>query len=128
MSESGIKAGVERALGGITNPRHGRDLVSAGMVKEISVDGTGAVTFTFVLTREDPGSLARQARKAVEGVPGVTAVKMNVVDSADGPGQAPGRPAPRPPTAPPAPPTPEEIPGTRTRSDASSAGASGTEG
>src|SRR5213075_1763092 len=55
-----------------------------------------------VLTREDPGSLARQARKAVEGVAGVTAVKMNVVDTADG--------APRAPAAPPAPPTADEMP------------------
>jgi metal-sulfur cluster biosynthetic enzyme len=62
VSEPGIKTGIERALGGITNPRLGRDLVSAGMVKDITVDAAGAVSFTFVLTREDPGSLARQAR------------------------------------------------------------------
>jgi len=113
MSAPAIKAGVERALGGITNPRHGRDLVSAGMVKDIAVDAAGAVSFTFVLTREDPGSLARQARKAVADVPGVRAVKMNVVDSADGSGQAapPARPSGRPAATPPAPPTPDEMPG-----------------
>ncbi len=108
MSEPAIKAGVERALEGITSPRHGRDLVAAGMVKDIAVDG-GVVSFTFVLTREDPGSLARQARKAVEAVPGVTSVKMNVVDSADG-GSQPARPSGRPAAAPPAPPTPDEMP------------------
>jgi len=113
MSERAIKAGVERALGGITNPRHGRDLVTAGMVKDIAVDAAGAVSFTFVLTREDPGSLAREARKAVADVPGVRAVKMNVVDSADGSGQAapPARPSGRPAATPPAPPTPDEMPG-----------------
>ncbi len=115
MSELTIKTDVERALGGITNPRHGRDLVAAGMVKDVTVDSAGAVTFTFVLTREDPGSLARQARKAVEGVPGVTGVKMNVVDSADGAGggggtQPAARPSGRPAAAPPAPPTPDEMP------------------
>ncbi len=115
MSELTIKTDVERALGGITNPRHGRDLVAAGMVKDVTVDSAGAVTFTFVLTREDPGSLARQARKAVEGVPGVTGVKMNVVDSADGAGSGGGaqpaaRPSGRPAAAPPAPPTPDEMP------------------
>jgi len=110
MSDQTIAASVARALGGITNPRHGRDIVTAGMVKDIAVDAAGAVTFTFVLTREDSGSLARQARKAVEGVAGVTAVKMNVVDSAD----AGERPAVRPPgrpAAPPPPPTPNEMPG-----------------
>ncbi len=114
MSGQTIKTDVERALGGITNPRHGRDIVAAGMVKDVTVDSAGAVTFTFVLTREDPGSLARQARKAVEGVPGVTGVKMNVVDSADGGGGGGGaQPAARPsgrPAAPPAPPTPDEMP------------------
>ncbi|OLC89456.1 MAG: hypothetical protein AUI86_00875 [Gemmatimonadetes bacterium 13_1_40CM_3_66_12] len=101
-------------LGGITSPRHGRDLMSAGMVRDITVDAAGAVTFTFVLTREDPGSLARQARKAVESVPGVSAVKMNVVDSADGSAQPAARPSgggrPAAAPSPPAPPTPDEMP------------------
>jgi ATP-binding protein involved in chromosome partitioning len=109
VSAQTIKTDVERALGGITNPRHGRDLVAAGMVKDVTVDSAGAVTFTFVLTREDPGSLARQARKAVESVSGVTAVKMNVVDSADGGERTAARPSARQP-APPAPPTPDEMP------------------
>ncbi len=114
MSEQAIKTDVEQTLGGITSPRHGRDLMSAGMVRDIMVDAAGAVTFTFVLTREDPGSLARQARKAVENVPGVSAVKMNVVDSADGSAQPAGPPTgrgrPAAAAAPPAPPTPDEMP------------------
>ena len=116
MSAPDLKGRVEQALGEVTNPRHGRDIVSAGMVRDVAIDATGAVTFTFVLTREDPGSLARQARKAVENVPGVSAVKMNVVDSPDGSAQPAarssggggGRPAAAPP--PPAPPTPDEMP------------------
>jgi len=91
------------------SPRHGRDILAAGMVRDIVVDDAGAVTFTFVLTREDPGSLARQARKAVEGVAGVTAVKMNVVDSAEGPAPRPSGPSARP-AAPPPPPTADEMP------------------
>ncbi len=117
MSNKTIKTDVERALGGVTNPRHGRDIVAAGMVKDVAVDSAGAVSFTFVLTREDPGSLARQARKAVESIPGVTAVKMNVVDSADGRAQPTVRPRPPGsplgsdrPTAPPPPPTADEMP------------------
>ena len=109
MSDA-TKAAVERALSAVTNPRHGRDIVSAGMVRDVAVDAAGAAAFTFVLTRDDPGALARQARKAVEGVPGVTAVKMNVVDSAEGGGAAAARPTGRPAAAPPAPPTAEEIP------------------
>jgi len=108
-----IKSRVEQALGGITNPRQGRDVVTAGMVRDLTVDAQGAVAFTFVLTRDDPASLARQVRKAVESVPGVASVKVNVVDSADGGAQGavppPGRPAVSP-QAPPPPPTPDEMP------------------
>ena len=111
MSAANLQSRVEHALGGITNPRRGKDLIAAGMVRDLTVDEHGAVSFTFVLTREDPGSLARQARKSVEAIPGVTAVKMNVVDSADGGGgpAAPHAAAARQP-APPAPPTPDELP------------------
>src|SRR5881394_1998542 len=78
------------------------------MVKDLAVDEAGAVTFTFVLTREDPASLARDARKAAQAVAGVTAVKVNVVDAAAG-----GSPRARPPAGGPAvppPPTPDEMP------------------
>ena len=102
MSDA-IRTAVEHALANVMSPRHGRDILAAGLVRDITVDAAGAVTFTFVLTREDPGSLARQARKAVEGVAGVTAVKMNVVD---------GAPARQPAAAatPPAPPVADEMP------------------
>ncbi len=117
MSAADLKSRVAQALGGVSNPRHGRDIVAAGMVRDLAVDEQGSVSFTFVLTRDDPGALARQARKAVAGVSGVTGVKVNVVDSAgvgagQGPSASPGppaRPAARSP-APPAPPTPDELP------------------
>ena len=109
MSAADLKSRVAQALGGVTNPRHGRDIVAAGMVRDLAVDEQGNVSFTFVLTRDDPGALARQARKAVEGVSGVTGVKVNLVDSAAGGDGPPARPAGRPP-APPAPPTPDELP------------------
>ena len=109
MSAADLKALVEQALAAVTNPRQGRDIVSAAMVRDVTVDPSGVVTFTFVLTREDPGSLARQARKAVEAVPGVSGVKVNVVDSADGSAHPAARPSGRP-AAPPPPPTPDEMP------------------
>jgi len=109
MSSADLKSLVAQALGGVTNPRHGRDIVAAGMVRDLAVDEQGSVSFTFVLTRDDPGALARQARKAVEGVSGVTGVKVNLVDSAGAGEGPPARPAARPP-APPAPPTPDELP------------------
>ena len=110
MSESPNTTAVEHALAAVVNPRLGKDIVAAGMVKDVVVDAAGAVTFTFVLTREDPGALARQARKAVEGVAGVSGVKMNVVDAVDGGDVPAARPPGRPAAAPPPPPTPDEMP------------------
>ena len=104
MSASELKPRVEQALGAVTQPRH---------VRELLIEDSGAVSFTFVLTRDDPGSLARRARKAVESVPGVSSVKVNVVESADrgAQGAQPAvRPSGRPAAAPPAPPTPDEMP------------------
>ena len=99
---------VREALAAVQNPRLGRDLVAGEMVKDLAVDGAGVVTFGFVLTREDPGSLVRDARKAVQAVAGVTGVKVNVVDST---GAAPrARPAPGGAAAVPPPPTPDEMP------------------
>src|SRR5206468_1035329 len=69
-------------------------------------------TFTFLLGRDDPGSLAREVRKVVQGVDGVTAVRVNVTDASRGAeGSAPRQTAPRPgPGGVPPPPTPVELP------------------
>src|SRR2546423_15691718 len=68
-----LQARVERALSQLKNPRRGGDVLTDGMVKDLAVDVSGTVSFTFLLGRDDPGSLAREGRKAVQGVPGVTA-------------------------------------------------------
>ncbi len=107
-----VLARVERALSQLKNPRSGSDVLSAGMVKDLAVAGDGTVTLTFLLGRDDPGSLAREVRKAVQGVDGVTAVRVNVTDASNsGEGNAPRQTAPRPgPGAVPPPPTPVELP------------------
>ena len=107
MSASNLTQRVRDALAAVQNPRLGRDVVAAEMVKDLTVDDAGAVTFSFVLTREDPGSLVRDARKAVQGVEGVKGVKVNIVDSSGGAPRA--RPAPGGAAVPP-PPTPDEMP------------------
>ena len=107
-----VQARVERALAQLKNPRLARDVLSAGMVKDLAVDDAGQVTFTFVLTRDDPPTLAREARKAVQAVDGVAAVRVNVTDAAAAPGgTAPRQTAPRStPGSVPPPPTPVEMP------------------
>ena len=106
-----LRAHVERALAQLQNPRLARDVLSAGMVKDLSADDAGQVTFTFILTQDDPPTLAREARKAVQGLEGVTAVRVNVTDAGAAPGAAPRQAASRPaPGSVPPPPTPVDMP------------------
>lgn len=72
------------ALSKIQNPRLENDLLSAGMIRDLAVTEDGAVAFTFLLGREDPGTLVREARKAVAAVEGVRAdgIKITVADPA----------------------------------------------
>ena len=107
-----VEGRVFEALSRIRNERIGNDLISAGMVRDLAVDDSGRVTFTFLLGNDDPGTLVRAARKAVEGLEGVTEVRINVTNPS-GPARAthapPGaQPAAQPPAAPP---VPEAIPG-----------------
>ncbi len=104
-----LQARVERALSQLKNPRSGTDVLSTGMVKELVVAGDGTVTFTFLLGRDDPGSLAREVRKVVQAVQGVSTVRVNVTDASQST-EGPRQPAPRSPAAVPPPPTPVELP------------------
>ncbi len=93
-----LSARVAAALTRIQNPRLENDLLSAGMVRDLSVTEDGKVSFTFLLSREDPATLVREARAAVRAIDGVDPqeVRISVVD----PG-GPARSTHAPPGAPP---------------------------
>ena len=112
-SSDDLIARVIDALRAVMNPKRGADIISAAMVKDIAVDQGGGVSFTFLLSKEDPGSLVREARKAVQALAGVSAVRVNVKDPATDGGQRTAGAAPRPGAQPgvPPPPTPQEMPG-----------------
>ncbi len=103
-----LRVRVQTALAAISHPRLGGSL-AATVVHDLVTDEDGRVSFTFHLTREDPATLVRDARKAVQAVAGVRDVKISVVDPGAGaprqggaaPGGAPGVPPP---------PTPQEMP------------------
>ena len=73
-----LKARVAAALTGVVNPRAGKDLISAGTVTDVTVDADGSVRLAVALAADDPGNLAREARRAVQQVEGVTSVKIDV--------------------------------------------------
>jgi ATP-binding protein involved in chromosome partitioning len=50
------------------------------MVQDLTIDDDGTVSFTFLLSRDDPATLVRTARKAVREVEGVQNVKIDVTE------------------------------------------------
>ncbi|HSJ15482.1 MAG TPA: Mrp/NBP35 family ATP-binding protein [Longimicrobiales bacterium] len=78
MERETIRSAVQAALEQVSNPRTGADLWNGGHVRDLAVEQDGRVRFQFVLGQEDPGSLVREARAAVEAVPGIGKVKIDV--------------------------------------------------
>jgi ATP-binding protein involved in chromosome partitioning len=108
---SALEARVVAALAAIRNPRLENDLLSAGMIRDLKVTEGGGVSFTFLLAPEDPATLVRQARSAVQGVEGVRRedVRITVTNPA-GPARATHGPPTAAPAVPPTAPTPAEQP------------------
>lgn len=81
-----LLAAVAAVLSKVHNPRLGNDVLSTGMVQDLVVDAsTGTVAFKVLLTRQDPGTVVIQARKAVKAIDGVKEVKIDIVDPAGAP-------------------------------------------
>jgi ATP-binding protein involved in chromosome partitioning len=102
-----LEARVLAALAAIQNPRLDNDLLSAGMIRDLSVTDQGGVSFTFLLAPEDPATLVRQARAAVQGVDGVRRdeIKITVTNPA-----GPVRATHGPPSSAAASPVPAPVP------------------
>jgi ATP-binding protein involved in chromosome partitioning len=107
-SRDSLRQRVQTALSAIPHPRLGGSL-AATVVHELEAGEDGRVSFTFHLTREDPATLVRDARKAVQAVAGVRDVKISVVDPGAG-ASAAAAAEPRGAPGVPPPPTPQEMP------------------
>ena len=106
-----LQAKVAAALARIRNPRLENDLLSAGMIRDLVVSDDGAVSFTFLLAPEDPATLVRQARSALQEIDGVRrdAIKIAVTNPSGPAKVTHGPPSPGeagPPQPPPAGPSP----------------------
>ena len=88
---------ITAALRGVMNPRVGRDVISAGMIRDLTVSDEGKVRLSVVLAAVDPASLVREIRQTVERLDGITEVRVDVKDPSQAapssPGAMPGRPA-----------------------------------
>jgi ATP-binding protein involved in chromosome partitioning len=103
--DESLEARVVAALARIQNPRLENDLLSSGMIRDLSVSDDGRVSFTFLLAPEDPATLVRSARAAVSSVEGVRKdeIKINVTNPAGPARTTHGPPQGSVPTTPPAP-------------------------
>jgi ATP-binding protein involved in chromosome partitioning len=77
-SRNGLSDRVRAALEGVRHPVSGHGLIGGEHVQALEVDAEGAVRFQLLLKPEDPGTLVREARSAVEAVTGVSKVKIDV--------------------------------------------------
>jgi ATP-binding protein involved in chromosome partitioning len=71
-----LESRVRAALGQVVNPGTGASVLES-QVEELAVED-GVVSFAFGLSPEDPGTLVRDARAAVQAVDGVDRVKIDV--------------------------------------------------
>jgi len=90
-------AAVLAALGTVTDPHLGQDIVTLGLVKGLQIDG-GRVSFTLEFPAEHPptakADVHSRARKVVSGLSGVSEVRASMASRARpagaGHGHAPG--------------------------------------
>ncbi len=91
MSDSRAAA-LRAALDDVINPRTGKGLDASGMITELVVDeASGQAAFTFLLGRDDPATLVRQARQALTTA-GFPQPKIHVVDPSGPPKTTHGAP------------------------------------
>ncbi len=89
------EADVLRALAGVSYPGFTRDIVTFGVVRDLSVKD-GAVAFRIELGPGNPavaGTIEREARTALTALPGVRSIAIRVASAAPASGP---RPAPSP--------------------------------
>ena len=80
---------IAEALSRVVSPRHGTDVLSADLVRDVATTTSGRVRLTLLLSPEDSPTLARDVRQAVESVDGVTEVRVEVRDPAELRGRPP---------------------------------------
>ena len=71
---------IATALSKLRNPRTGHDVVTDDMIRDVATTTAGKVRLTLLLAADDPATLVRDVRVALERVDGVTEVRVDVKD------------------------------------------------
>ena len=82
MSQT-LQERIAAALGSIVNPRTGADVVSSEMIRDVATTTAGRVRLTVLLAPNDPATLVRDVREAIERVDGVADVRVDVKDASE---------------------------------------------
>ena len=96
MSQT-LQERIAIALVSVVNPRTGADVVSSEMVRDIATTTTGRVRLTIFLAPDDPATLVRDVREAIERVDGVADVRVDVKDPSEATGGSSASVPPPPP-------------------------------
>ena len=86
MSQT-LQERIAAALGSIVNPRTGADVVSSEMVRDVATTTAGRVRLTVLLAPNDPATLVRAVREAIERLDGVADVRVDVKDASEADGR-----------------------------------------
>jgi len=95
MSQT-LQERIAAALGAIVNPRTGADVVSSEMIRDVATTTGGRVRLTMLLAPNDPATLVRDVREAIEHLDGVADVRVDVKDPSETDGHAARGHAPSP--------------------------------
>ena len=80
---------IADVLSKLRNPRTGHDIVRDQMVRDVATTTSGKVRLTLLLAADDPATLVRDVRMALERIEGVTDVHVDVKDPAEAAAAAP---------------------------------------
>jgi ATP-binding protein involved in chromosome partitioning len=87
MSQT-LQERIAAALGAVVNPRTGEDVVSSEMIRDVATTTAGRVRLTMFLAPDDPATLVRDVREAIERLDGVADVRVDVKDPSEANGGA----------------------------------------
>ena len=82
MSQT-LQERIAIALVSVVNPRTGANVVSSEMIRDIATTTTGRVRLTIFLAPDDPATLVRDVREAIERLDGVADVRVDVKDPSE---------------------------------------------
>jgi ATP-binding protein involved in chromosome partitioning len=97
MSQT-LQERIAAALEAVVNPRTGADVVSSEMIRDVATTTTGRVRLTMFLAPNDPATLVRDVREAIERLDGVADVRVDVKDPSEANGGTAASVPPPPPS------------------------------